>query len=282
MTRTLSSLLVMALCSTDLISQDAPNNFVNPTEQVADFEPYNETILLNPVVIKTPISKNEVKAIKFWETSKPQFIVHFKKEQLHNSWTTFYNNNQVCDSGSLDKGLPDGEWKTWYPNGQLKTVRHYSAQKYRYIQADLHRGHPRLHRYKITGHQQQAQHLTSYFKPQYTSDASLMHNGLISKINHNTSGLHNTYVPPFTQSLHHGVFINYNEEGAALDSGYYSDGLKHGIWVETENNGSMRSVGYYHHGNRTGQWKHYNLQGTLLYSDFYRRNGTINTRHHFN
>ena len=124
-----------------------------------------ESILSHPAVQKKQLSRHTTQAIGYRNEKQLHFIVHIYKEKLHGGWQSFYNNNQICDSGSLNMGLPDGEWKTWYPDGQLKTVRNYSAEKYHFIKADLHRSHPRHQQYRITQYAQQQKNVTQYFQP---------------------------------------------------------------------------------------------------------------------
>jgi hypothetical protein len=40
---------------------------------------------------------------------------------------SWYTPEQLCDSGRLTHNIPDGEWKSWYSNGQPRSVRTYSA-----------------------------------------------------------------------------------------------------------------------------------------------------------
>lgn len=241
-----------------------------------------ESILSHPAVQKKELPQQITQAIGYRNERQIHFIVHIKKEQLHGGWQSFYSNKQRCDSGNLKAGLPDGEWKTWYPDGRLKTVRTYSAAKYHLIKADLHRSHPRLQQYRMTQYAQQRKPVQHYFQPVYERRQQLAnYNTLLEKIEHNTEGKDSSYLPPFAQALHHGLYMNYHADGTVKDSGHYVNGLKHGIWMESENDGAIRAFGYYDHGYRKGQWKCYDQNNRLLYTDFYKRNGQFSTRHYF-
>lgn len=241
--------------------------------------PAIESILHNPAVQKKQVSRNQVQAIGRQPGGTPQFIIHFRKEELHGDWQSFYGNNQPCDSGSFYRNLPTGEWKTWYPNGRLKTVRTYDAEKQLYIKADLKRNHPKEQRYVIT--RQGRRNATRHFKPQYEGAVG-MNQGLpmLQKIQHNTAG--NAYLPPFADCLHHGLFINYDEQGRVKDSGHYKNGLKEGLWHETGAEKSLQAFGFYRQGLRHGQWKYYDGDGRLVYTEWFNRNGKRSEWHHFN
>lgn len=89
----------------------------------------------------------------------------------------------------------------------------------------------------------------------------------------NTNHEDNGYVPPFTQCLHHGLYINFYPGGTVKDSGYYKNGLREGVWEEWLENGNIRSIGFYHHGTKKNTWKFYNYSGKLLYIQHYNHRG---------
>lgn len=231
-----------------------------------------ESILYNPAVHKKQLSRNAVQATAFRSNRQLHFSIHFRKQQLHGGWETFYNSGQRCDSGSLVKNLPNGVWKTWSPNGHLKSIRQYSAEKYNYIQADLRRNHPRQQQHTITrlGNVRAAR----YFQPQY-GDLKNVRQPLLQTIKHNTSDSTTYYQPPFRACLHHGLFVNYAANGTISDSGEYVNGLHHGLWKERRKDGY--ATGLYNHGLRQGHWKHYDSTARLLYTEQYNRSGTRTT-----
>lgn len=239
-----------------------------------------ESILNNPAVIKKQLSRNSIQAIGRTQSGAEHFIIHFRKEQLHGEWQSFYNADQLCDSGRFEKGLPDGEWKTWYTNGQLKTVRHYSAEKFLYIKADIQRNHPRDQRFAITKYA--AKNPAPHFRPHYESNAvANQYSSMLQKIQYNTSQDDGSYLAPFQSCLHHGLYINYDANGAVKDSGNYVNGLKHGLWKQRVNEDSMYAFGFYNHGVRQGQWKYYDGTGSLFYTEFYNLKGKKKEWHYF-
>jgi len=240
--------------------------------------PIIESILKNPDIIKKQLSATEVSATGFYNASKKQFVVHFKREKLHGVWQTYFENNLSADSGSFKNSLPDGLWKTWYPNGQLKTVRNYSAGKFLYIKNDLFINHPRNQRYVITRLAQQKKDVEGYFRPDYNSEID-KRTTLLGRIQHNTAAVNDNYMAPFNQSLHHGIFVNYAANGAVKDSGNYVNGLRNGLWKETDT--SITATGFYQHGCKTGQWKYYDASGMLVYTEHYNQHGERKAIYHF-
>lgn len=241
--------------------------------------PVIESILHNPDIEKTQLSGTNIRATGFYNESKTQFVVHFRKQKLHGSWQTYFPNNVPSDSGSFENNLPDGLWKTWYPNGQLKTIRNYSAEKFRYIKNDLLINHPKNQRYIITKLAQQKEDVSKYFEPDYNSEI-ITSMTLLGRIQQNTSNDNNNYIAPFNQSLHHGIFINYDMNGVVKDSGNYVNGLRNGLWKESDE--SLAASGFYQHGFRAGQWKFYDASGILLYTELYNKHGERKGIHYFN
>ena len=48
---------------------------------------------------------------------------------LTSDYEEFYLNNQLMTKGHFDDGLKTGEWKAWYPTGQLKSIYTWSKGK---------------------------------------------------------------------------------------------------------------------------------------------------------
>ena len=206
-----------------------------------------------------------------------KFEVHIRDKQLHGPWLSFYRNKQLCDSGRMHQNLPDGEWKLYYPDGQLRAVRTYSAKKYRYIQQDLQRKNDRSFRYAISRRAFAKEPVQQYFVHDFQhSDKSL---SLMARINSNTAAADNPYIPPFTAALHHGLYINYSSSGQLIDSGSYNNGLRHGYWLVRSEDEIIR--GKYDQGNKTGQWRHFDSNGLLLYTEYFSVHGKKIHAHRF-
>jgi antitoxin component YwqK of YwqJK toxin-antitoxin module len=245
-------------------------------------DPTLESILLNPAIAKKQLPGNTIQAVAHHEENKAHFIIHFRNKQLHGEWESFYNNSIPCDSGRFEKSLPDGEWKTWYADGRLKSVRHYSAEKYLFVKNDLLRNHPKVQKYAITRLAQQKKDIKGHFRPQFEHNVSdIASLPMLEKIQYNTSTQNDGYIPPFSTCLHHGPYINYHENGAVKDSGNYVNGLKQGIWKETHAHNDFTGVGFYRDGVKTGQWKYYSKDGLLKYTARYNRSGKQMSTHHF-
>ncbi|HEX2532486.1 MAG TPA: hypothetical protein VHK69_02055 [Chitinophagaceae bacterium] len=239
-----------------------------------------ESLLNNPSVQKTKLAPGYYRASGAWNAYREQFVVHIRKGKLHGAWTSYFHNGNRCDSGALVRNLPDGEWKTWYPNGQLKTVRTYRADLYHLVQSDLRRAHPKAQQFAITRQALKGQDVSRYFQPAYGPKAQDgEHYSIFQKIGHNTQDRQAHYLPPFHQSLHHGLYLNYTEQGVLSDSGRYVSGLRHGHWKETH--AATVAEGWYEQGHRKGQWKYFTAEGRLLYTEIYNASGKLTGRHRF-
>lgn len=170
--------------------------------------------------------------------------------QLHGYWNSWYSNNQRFETGRLKKGLPDGEWRVWYPNGQLRYIRNYSADKWKRVQQQLLRPHPKLPQLPIARVYQKNPREAGFL--------------LKSRYSFLDSRYSKSYQAVFTDCLHHGLFMNFYPDGKAKDSGAYRNGLKEGVWIESGDNEEEFWTGAYSHGWRNGSWKRYNRQKRLL------------------
>ena len=213
-----------------------------------------------------------------------QFIAHYKRNKLKGNWISKFNNDQLCDSGALKNNVPDGLWKSWYANGQLRFIRHYNAFKLEKAKQDI-----KLRQSKAVMSaiavlaRTNLQAAYSYLHPDYSFhtlasqpanfssyDAWLSLNERVSK---NISEESTTYMPPFLECLHDGLYMNFYPDGSVKDSGYYKNGLRHGIWEEWLDDGNTKSHGFYTSGHKTDTWKFYDKEGTLRYVKTYNRDG---------
>lgn len=173
-----------------------------------------------------------------------------KNSRLHGQWKSWYPNNAQHESGSLKHGLPNGEWKVWFPNGQLRYVRTYSADKYKRISQEFHRPHPKMPNYGLTN--------------LYLKDRKQALRFTRSTYSFKENDSQDIHIPVFRNCLHHGVFINYFENGSLRDSGVYKDGLREGVWIESNGVENGYSTGFYKKGQKTGTWKVYDKRKNLL------------------
>ncbi len=213
-----------------------------------------------------------------------QFIAHYKRNKLRGNWISKFSDDQLCDSGSLRNNVPDGLWKSWYANGNLRFIRHYNAFKLEKAKQDI-----KLRQSKAVTSaiavlaRTNLQAAYSYLHPDYSFhtlasqpsnfssyDAWLTLNERVSK---NISEESSAYTPPFLECLHHGLYMNFYPDGSVKDSGFYKNGLRHGIWEEWLDDGKTRSQGFYTSGHKTSTWKFYDKKGVLLYVKSYNRNG---------
>jgi antitoxin component YwqK of YwqJK toxin-antitoxin module len=197
-------------------------------------------------------SEGKRKAILFaQEEGDLIFMTQYRRNQLHGTWTGRYKTGVKLDSGNFVNNVPDGEWKSWYPNGILRSVRTYSASKYVAVNNEIGRRNEKIifHSLSKIGmvHPAMYTHITSSNYSFISMPAATGH----------------AYVPPFINCLHHGLYMNFHYNGVVKDSGYYKDGLRDGIWDEFYENGQLKASGYYYKGQKNSGWKYYTPQGKL-------------------
>lgn len=217
----------------------------------------------------SPVSEDSVLFAEH-EAGHPLYRGITRNGKLHGSWTSWYVSGKKCDEGRLEKGVPDGEWKTWYENGQLRHVRNYSYVKWSRIREELSKPvkHPlypltRLARTRA-GTELRGLHPDKSF--QRSANGATLRDIVTSNITN-----HLGYTPVFGQCVLHGAYLNYADNGALLDSGYYKNGLRDGIWIEWSADRTERGTGAYHHGQRDREWKYYDTHNRLLYIIVYKQ-----------
>jgi antitoxin component YwqK of YwqJK toxin-antitoxin module len=199
-----------------------------------------------------------------------------KKHRLHGSWRSWYNNQNLCDSGTFVKGVPDGEWKHWDANGQLLTIRHYDAEKLLRIKNEMHRSHPKNVLYPLVAlFNKNSRRAKRYLEAGYSFTFTSRHiQGFsLQQAVENNIAPGSVYQPLFDECLHHGLYMNFFSNGTAKDSGYYKNGLRDGIWIHTEAAGNSYLLGAYKNGIRQGDWKQYDASDKLMTIIYYNKKG---------
>ena len=209
------------------------------------------------------------------------FVSHYKNNRLNGIWSSWYASRLVCDSGKLVNDLPDGIWKTWHKNGQLKTIRSFDAFKYHAIKQETGRHkHSTFSALAVMAKtDRQAFHRHTNALSAYNTPPAAYATGngptlsLKQIADNNTSEDRELYLPPFEAGLLHGLYMTFYPTGAIKDSGHYKDGLREGVWEEWLEEGTVRSTGFYQHGLKKNTWKYYDSRGRLQYIQHYNRHG---------
>jgi antitoxin component YwqK of YwqJK toxin-antitoxin module len=187
-----------------------------------------------------------------------RYKVSYKKHKKHGSYQSWYNATQIRDAGMFRLGIPDGEWKGWYPDGRLRFIRHYSAEKFGYVKEEIKRPPKQV----FTPLAAAAKKDPTIFSLATSSGKSF-------------EDLNIFYFPPFEQCLHHGLYMNFYPDGSVKDSGYYKNGFREGHWEEWLNKGMIRSSGAYRHGTKSGTWSYFNSEGKLVSLASFSKNGVL-------
>jgi antitoxin component YwqK of YwqJK toxin-antitoxin module len=192
---------------------------------------------------------------------------HFKNGKLHHSWYSQYANGIKCDSGYFKNGIPEGEWKHWDITGNLRMVRNFSNTKYHRVTDEISKQvkHPTYTISRLAKQNKNAawQHLQ-------TKETAIKSKDYKTKAIHNVTG-NAGYASVYNECLYHGLYMNLNENGVVVDSGYYKDGLRDGVWLERDITGNTITTGLYKQGKKNKEWKQYDAQhrliGILIYKE---------------
>lgn len=212
-----------------------------------------------------------------------QFVSRMYKHQLHGDWKSWYKPALHLDSGRLERAIPDGQWKSWYPNGSIRSIRTYDATKLARVKDEIRRRHGRNNFFPVTEIAKEnlpaAKKLltASYsFKSLTSADTHLPElKNIQNRVLYNIDATNTSYLPPFTECLHHGLYMNFFPDGNTKDSGYYKNGVRDGIWEEWQNNGTVRATGMYKRGVPTGDWRYFDRNRKLLYVKWFNSRGRV-------
>jgi antitoxin component YwqK of YwqJK toxin-antitoxin module len=205
--------------------------------------------------------------IRIWNTK-------VKGQRIHGPWQSFYLNGRPMDAGQLLNGIPSGEWKYWDSTGRLRAIRHYHSGKLSGVREEMRLNHPRNWFFPLTGlYKKNKSSALKYLKASFSFQVEVVSHSvsLDDRIAGNAQGL--PYQPPFTECLHHGVFINFAADGSVKDSGSFKNGLPDGFWIHHNEEGAYYWLGSYSDGLRQQEWKMFAKNGKLLQLVFYDRQG---------
>lgn len=223
----------------------------------------NDAVEITPDLSESPVFTPPLPAngvvSGYHSEGRYRFTGKMRNKMLHGNWTSWYSTAGTYEEGRFNHGLPDGSWKVWHENGQLKYLRTYSSDQYRRIRHEFRNPHPRMVLYAIT---------RLYLENK--TAASLL---LTAQHQFASSNTPNTYQPVFTEAALHGPFQTYSEEGVLLESGQYRSGLREGVWKERDQQ-SNTWTGKYRHNLREGNWKCTNASNQVMQLVEY-RNGKI-------
>ena len=267
-------LSLLAICLVSHTQTGAHGLFLKSPDAAVTFFP----VMLHHAATSLPFRNGNVE--ERWN-DRPLYKSAVKKGKLHGTWQSWYQNGQLCDSGSFYKNLPDGQWKFWDEQGKLTAIRTYSADKYERLSFEITRSNPRhVSSPLVTLYRRNRREALKHFDASASFDG-IRQNGknLRETVQHNVSS-NDQYTPVFSRALHHGLFANYFPNGEVRDSGYYKNGLRDGIWIHVSEDGTTLT-GYYKDGLKSGVWKRYDVQGRLLELVEHSKSGEIVHRKSF-
>jgi|GEM_PF-2570260 antitoxin component YwqK of YwqJK toxin-antitoxin module len=201
----------------------------------------------------------------FYTDGSLAFVADANRAGLNGSFVGLYAWGATRDEGLFNNNKPHGIWRGYYPNGTLRFVREYNADKIEAAIAEAYRANPKTSFYL---HTNTGDSPNQVFSSLTSSAASFAHLPAGSE----------AYRPPFEQCLHHGMYINYFSNGQTKDSGYYKNGRRQGYWTEWYSTGQMKQTGIYDKGEKHSSWKIYNEQGILVQLEEYKHGKHVFTR----
>ena len=214
-----------------------------------------------PELLQTVRTLGEGTVSGVYSDEKIRYKGFVKKSRLHGSWASRFQNENPFEEGTYNKGIPEGQWRIWHSNGRPRYLREFSSEKWQLMQQQWLRPHPRYMLYPLT---------EIYRKDPQTAIHFLKQN--VSFPNYSSGA---AYQPFFSEGLLHGTYINFDEEGKAVDSGSYAYGLRNGIWKEGISASELSWSGKYKNGYREGNWKCVNPYTKIVSLAFYEKGKVI-------
>jgi antitoxin component YwqK of YwqJK toxin-antitoxin module len=177
-----------------------------------------------------------------------------------------YNNDFLISRERINrldnKGLKQGDWKEFYPNGRIKTEKTYvDDQLHGYYKEYDSRGIPVLTMLYENGAivKSKVEDETDIeIVNKYDQDGKMIYSGPYR--NKIPVGIHREYGKDGKVSN----AFRYNDTGLLLSEGVVDEaGNSNGKWKDLFPDGKVQAEGQYTDNRRSGQWKFYNLQGKV-------------------
>ena len=96
----------------------------------------------------------------------------------------------------------------------------------------------------------------------------------IAEILHASGGVRFRYARVLSEDgsrwLRHGLFVEYDENGAVVSEGSYLMGKEHGLWRDYYPNGKPAAEGEYEAGLEHGPWRFWDENGNVRSASFVR------------
>ncbi|MBS4056892.1 MAG: toxin-antitoxin system YwqK family antitoxin [Bacteroidales bacterium] len=192
-------------------------------------------------------------------------------------FTTYYHDNgKVSSEGYLLDGKPNGFWKTYYPNGNLKSAgnrknfeldslwQFFDDSGKLSLEINYRAGRKQGYRVSHLSNETIREYFDNDIKQQLTT-------------HYDTSGSLLLSVP-FVNGLEEGLARRYATDGRVIElmtykkgflterekiNHYDADSLKHGLWKSFYDDGVLQSEVLYKHGLKHGFAKEYDRNGNL-------------------
>jgi antitoxin component YwqK of YwqJK toxin-antitoxin module len=206
--------------------------------------------------------KNE---ISFVNGKKQGLAKEYDREGLIQS-LIYYHNGYITDREDINRtdegGLKQGTWKSFYPDGKLKSEKQYKDNMLNGLYKEFNqKGNLVLamkYENDVVVEENVEDDESIEIRNEYNEQNRLVYSGPYRQ--NIPVGIHRYYHPD-------GEVVDgkiYNDEGKVVSEGIIDDeGKRHGQWVDFYTTGEKRAEGKYENNLREGRWT------------FYRKNGKI-------
>ena len=177
-----------------------------------------------------------------------------------------YNNDFLVSREKINrydqKGFKQGEWKEFYPNGNIKSEKTFKD--------DL------LHGYYKEYDQRGKLSLTMLYENGSIVKSNVEDSPDIEIVNKYNSDGKLIYSGPYRNKIPVGIHRDYNKDGKITNAYVYNDngillsegiideaGNRDGRWKDFYPDGKIQAEGQYNENRRSGAWKFYNISGKV-------------------
>ena len=164
-----------------------------------------------------------------------------------------YENSSTEPKGKILAGKKEGEWKTYYSNGYIKTLENYKNDT--------------LNGPKISYRPDKSLRAKSFYRKGVVVDSFILYH---------SNGKINSAEWRGENGKSQGVFKIYHENGLLSQVGKHRDGNLDDTSKTFFENGILKEMEFYQNNQRNGTWKYYTKDGKLSKVENYKNDTLVN------
>jgi len=187
-------------------------------------------------------------------------------------WRKLDSAGRVIYEGRFRDGVPDGEFRYYYPDGKLKTVSMVSNQGKRAVTVSYFQNGRKMAAGNYLDERKDStwqffSESNGTLVSQETYQAGLI-NGL-SRVFYPDGGVSELHY--YKSGIRDGLWEQYYLDGKLKLRGAYKGGEKQGLFKTFYNSGRLMMEGRYSHGHQDGVWIYYDEKGTVSKKEVYEK-----------